>query len=332
MKLSKLAVFSDAPMHRVTEEDLAILRSAAPETEIFLVSTPEELAEKAPDVDAIFTMPVRDFAPLIRYCEADANLKWLQLMTAGFDFLFGTPFESRPGLTVTSTIGIHGEPISDHALAMMFAHVRLMPHSYALQREHKWEMAVPAGYDEVGRKTVGIIGPGAIGMCLARKCKALGMRVYGAKRTPVQSEFLDYCWPIAQLDEMLAVSDFVVVTSPLTAETRGMLNAARFAAMKPGAYVINLARGPIIETDALVDAIRSGHISGAGLDVTDPEPLPADSPLWDLPGVTITSHVSAQSPYYFERALENYCENVRRYLADEPLRNVCKKPDGVLTK
>jgi phosphoglycerate dehydrogenase-like enzyme len=111
-----------------------------------------------------------------------------------------------------------------------------------------------------------------------------------------------------------------------------MLNAERFAVMKPGAYVINLARGAIIDSDAMIDALRSGHLSGAGLDVTDPEPLPSDNPLWDMPGVTITSHISAQSPYYFERALENYCENVRRYLADEPLRNVCKQPDGVLTK
>ncbi len=332
MKLSKIAVFADAPMHHVTQEDLTTLRAAAPDVAIYLVDTPQELAQLAPDVDAIFTMPVRDFTPLIEYCAGDPNLKWLQLMTAGFDFLFGTPFERQPGLTVTSTIGIHGEPISDHALAMMFGHVRLMAEAYRLQSRHEWMGEVTPGFDEIGRKTVGIIGPGAIGMCLARKCKALGMTVYGAKRTPVQSEYLDHCWPIAELDKMLAVSDFVVVTSPLTEQTRGMLNAERFAAMKPGAYVINLARGPIIVNEALIDALRSGHISGAGLDVTDPEPLPADSPLWDLPGVTITSHVSAQSPYYFERALENYCENVRRFLADEPLRNVCKQPDGVLTK
>lgn len=332
MKLSKIAVFSDAPMHRVCEDDLAPLRAAAPEAQIFLVDTAEQLLAAAPDVDAIFTMPMRDFSPLIAYCAQDANLKWIQLMTAGYDFFRGTPFADRAGLTVTSTIGIHGEPISDHALAFMFDHVRLMPLAYQCQARHEWIMQTPAGFDEIGRKTVGIVGPGTIGMCLARKCKALGMKVYGAKRTPVESEYLDYCWPIAQLDEMLAVSDFVVVTAPLTDATRGLLDAGRFAAMKPGAYVINLARGPIIVNDALIDALRSGHISGAGLDVTDPEPLPADSPLWDMPGVTITSHVSAQSPYYFERALENYCGNVRRYLADEPLKNVCKTPDGTLSK
>jgi phosphoglycerate dehydrogenase-like enzyme len=331
MDLSKIAVFANAPMHHVTQEDLAPLRAVAPNAELYLVDTPAELTALAPDVDAIFTMPTPDLSPLIAYCAQDANLKWIQLMSAGFDFYFGTPFEQRNGLLITSTVGIHGEPISDHALAMMFGHVRLMQDSYALQREHKW--ATPAGnLDEIGKKTVGIIGPGTIGMCLARKCKALGMTVYGAKRTPVESEYLDHCWPIAQLDEMLKVSDFVVVTSPLTAQTRGMLNAERFAAMKPGAYVINLARGAIIDSDAMIDALRSGHLSGAGLDVTDPEPLPSDNPLWDMPGVTITSHISAQSPYYFERALENYCENVRRYLADEPLRNVCKQPDGVLTK
>ena len=332
MKLSKIAVFSDAPMHRVVEDDLAPLRDAAPDAEIILVDTPEQLSEKATDVDAIFTMPMRDFSPLIAYCEKDESLKWIQLMTAGYDFFQGLPFATREGLTVTSTIGIHGEPISDHALAFMFDHVRLMPLAYQCQARHEWLRQIPAGFDEIGRKTVGIIGPGTIGMCLARKCKALGMTVYGAKRTPVRSEYLDRCWPIAELDEMLAVSDFVVITSPLTDATRGLLDAGRFAAMKKGAYVINLARGPIIVTDALIDALRSGHISGAGLDVTDPEPLPEDSPLWDIPGVTITSHVSAQSPYYFERALENYCANVRRYLADEPLKNVCKMPDGVLMK
>ena len=332
MKLSKIAVFSDAPMHRVVEDDLAPLRDAAPDAEIILVDTPEQLSEKATDVDAIFTMPMRDFSPLIAYCEKDESLKWIQLMTAGYDFFRDTPFAVREGLTVTSTIGIHGEPISDHALAFMFDHVRLMPLAYQCQARREWLRQMPAGFDEIGRKTVGIIGPGTIGMCLARKCKALGMTVYGAKRTPVRSEYLDRCWPIAELDEMLAVSDFVVITSPLTDATRGLLDAGRFAAMKKGAYVINLARGPIIVTDALIDALRSGHISGAGLDVTDPEPLPEDSPLWDIPGVTITSHVSAQSPYYFERALENYCANVRRYLADEPLKNVCKMPDGVLMK
>lgn len=331
MKLSKIAVFSGAPMHTVTEDDLAPLRAASPESEVLLVATPEELAQRATDVDAIFTMPVRDMSALVGYCQNDPKLKWLQMMTAGYDFLFGTPLEERDGLIITSTIGIHGEPIADHALALMFAHVRLMPASYWDQQRHAWTGSQP-GYDEIGKKTVGIIGPGSIGLCLARKCKALGMKVYGAKRTPVESEYLDHCWPSDQLEAMLAISDFVVVCCPLTAQTRGMLNAERFAQMKPGAYVINLARGGIIDHDALTDAIRSGHLSGAGLDVTDPEPLPPEHPLWDVPGVTITSHVSAQSPYYFERALENYCENVRRYLADEPLKNVCKQPDGVLAK
>jgi len=329
MKLSKIVVTSNAPMHKVTWEDLAPLRTAAPDAEVILVDNAEELVQKASDADALFTMPIRGSEVFDRYCEEGKSLKWLQLMTAGFDFLLNTPLEHKPGLTVTSTNGIHGEPISNHVLALMFSHLRKLQQSFAQQQKHQWKGST-VGYDEIGKKTVGIIGPGAIGLCVAKKCKALGMKVYGANPFPMESELLDHCWLTPQLEEMLAVSDFVVISAPLTDETRKMMNAERFAQMKQGSYLINIARGGIVDLDALKDAVESGHLAGAGLDVTDPEPLPEDHPLWDVPGVTITGHVAAQSPYYFERALENYCENVRRYLADEPLRNVCKRPDGSL--
>jgi phosphoglycerate dehydrogenase-like enzyme len=146
------------------------------------------------------------------------------------------------------------------------------------------------------------------------------MRVLGAKRQPIESEWLDACYPISELDELLKQSDFVVLCLPLTSESAKLIGRHEFSVMKKNACLINIARGGVVDQAALVEALSGGQIAGAGLDVFDPEPLPSDSPLWQLPNVIITPHTGAQSPQYMDRAIEVAAENIRRYLNDEPLQ------------
>jgi phosphoglycerate dehydrogenase-like enzyme len=172
--------------------------------------------------------------------------------------------------------------------------------------------------DESFNKTIGIIGLGSIGMDIAEKCKKLGMRVVGLKRNPVESEWIDQCYSNNGLEKLLNESDFVVIATPLTTDTIKMIGEKELKCMKKTAVLINIARGGIVDEEALQRALEEKVIAGAGLDVTDPEPLPQDSPLWDMPNVIITPHIAAHSPYYMDRA-EVIKRNMERFTKDQEL-------------
>jgi phosphoglycerate dehydrogenase-like enzyme len=184
------------------------------------------------------------------------------------------------------------------------------------------------GLDESEGKTIGIIGLGSIGSLLAAKCKALDFRVVGYKRTPVDISNVDELYLEGQMDEVLAQSDFIVVTAPLTPQTVGMIGIEQFRKMKDTAVLINLGRGPIVKTDDLVEALRLKLIAGACLDVTDPEPLPVNHPLWLMSNVIISPHCSANSPKYFDRATEVFCDELDRFMRGEPLANLVPRDRG----
>ena len=170
-------------------------------------------------------------------------------------------------------------------------------------------------------ETVLIIGAGAIAGEVARLCKSMDMTVLGVKRTVTPLEHYDRVYPNTELDTVLAASDFVVILTPLTDATRGMIGAAQLAKMKPTGVLINIARGPVVDTEALVEALQKGIIGGAALDAVDPEPLPADSPLWDMEQVILTPHCAADSTLYMDRAMEQFCENLKHFEQGEPLFN-----------
>ena len=247
------------------------------------------------------------------------RLRWVQAMTAGVDHLLKIGLPEREIRLTCSRI--HRVQIGEYVLMMLLALTKRLPELLRAQAEHRWAGLL---LDEIYEKTLGVVGLGTIGTRVAEIGKFLGMRVVACRRRPPEVEhddLIDRWYPSARLREMLAECDYVVLAVPSTAETARLIGTAELQAMKPTAYLINIARGSVIDEAALVGALRDRQIAGPALDVFTKEPLPADSPLWDLPNVILTPHVSGPTPRYTERAVGLFRENLRRYLAGEPLLN-----------
>jgi D-2-hydroxyacid dehydrogenase (NADP+) len=253
--------------------------------------------------------------------ERAPRLKWVQTSSAGVDTLVGTRLW-QSDVILTTTSGIHVIPMREHVLGMMLMFVRHAPVYFTNKQRKVWKQDLP---DQLSGKTLGVTGLGRVGEGIARAAKAFGMRVVATRRHVTERETsaaVDILYPANRLLEMLGVSDFVVVTVALTKETRKLISERELRAMKPTAYIINIARGSVIDEDALTKALKEKWIAGAGLDVFEKEPLPKDSELWTLPNVIITPHVAGIMPDYNARAMEVFCKNLRRYLAGQPLINV----------
>ncbi len=246
------------------------------------------------------------------------GMRWFHAFVAGLDHPVFRSIAER-GVTVTNSAGFNALPIAQYVLAMMLRHAKNIPAWEAAQRERAWRRVES---DELTGRTVGLIGLGSIGAHVARLAKAFEMRVLGMRRRQSPVAHVDVLVPPSGLHQLLRESDYIVVAAPLSEETVGLLDAAAFAAMKPSAYLINVARGPIVVQDALIEALRSGRIAGAALDVFDEEPLSAQSPLWGLENVIITPHNASASPRSLQRGARTFIENLRRYAAGEPLEHV----------
>jgi len=251
-------------------------------------------------------------------------LRWAQASWAGVGGAL-TP-EVLAHRAVYTAAHIHSEPIAEHLFAMLLAFTRKLPTALRQQAEHRWERYSPAV--TLPGKTLGLLGVGAIGRRAAELGAAFGMRVLGLRRTGAPAPGVDRMFTPMQKAEMLPLCDVIMNTLPLTPRTEGFLGAAEFALMKPGALLFNIGRGMTIDTAALIEALYSGRLAGAGLDVTDPEPLPPDHPLWDAPNVLITPHNSGGHPDYAERVADLFLANLRRYLAGEALMGVVDKEEG----
>ena len=245
-------------------------------------------------------------------------LRWFHSSSAGIDDPRLQRMLNR-GVTLTHSPGLHARPIGEYVIGYMLHHVKAMPAHAAAQARREW--AHIPGVELTG-KTLGIVGLGGIGLEVARLAQAFEMRVLATKRTPVAAENVDEVLPSARLHDLLAASDYVLLAVPLTDETRGMIGAAEFQAMGRGALLINAARGEVVDEAALIEALRTGAIGGAVLDVFETEPLPADSPLWELPNCVITPHDSSVTPQAFSRTGEHFLKNLARYMRGEPLLNV----------
>jgi phosphoglycerate dehydrogenase-like enzyme len=235
---------------------------------------------------------------------------------------------------VTNAGGVHPTPISEHVIGLMLCFCRKLHLFIRNQTERRWERPeswVPTEQvEELSGKTVGIVGLGKIGTEIAEKARCLGMRVIATKRDPSRaaSTSVDRLVHPASLDQLLAESDFVVLSLPLTKETQGMIGEAQLRSMKRTGYLINVSRGKIVQEDKLIEALRDGWIGGAGLDTFENEPLPESSELWSFRNVIITPHVAGSTPYYMERLTDIFCENLRRFLSNQPLINVVDKTLG----
>jgi phosphoglycerate dehydrogenase-like enzyme len=285
----------------------------------------EEEARKAVDdilasTEILFTNPITPKDILAKA----PDLRWVQLTSAGVDRLLEAPL-LRSDVTVTTASGIHAGPIGEYVLTVMLAFAKGLPAAMTAQSERTWR---PFWADELYGKTVGIVGLGAIGGRVASLARAFGMRVLAIRRSVRErtagrdDEPVDELLPGSDLSYLLGESDYVVIAVPLTAESRAMIGETEIATMKPTAVIVNIARGAVIDEPALMRALKDRRIGGAALDVFSQEPLPPDSELWGLDNVIATPHISGGFPRYMELAVDLFGDNLRRYLAGEPLRNV----------
>jgi phosphoglycerate dehydrogenase-like enzyme len=274
-------------------------------------------------------LPLPDQAPLLR---------WIQFHFAGIDRSIDAPIIKNPDLTVTTLSGASASQLAEFAVMMCLALGHCLPDLAANQARaewpnDRWERFSPR---ELRGSTVGIVGYGSIGRQIARLLREFGATTLGTKHDAMHPEdtgyipegqgdpggdFVHRLYPAQALRAMLKDCDFVVITVPVTPETRSSFGAAELAAMKPGAFLINVARGEVVDQPALIEALHDHKIAGAALDVFAEEPLPPDNPLWKMLNVIITPHISGMSSHYDERAIDLFSENLQRYLAGLPLYN-----------
>ena len=255
------------------------------------------------------------------------RLRWLQTGGAGVEGLM--PHVQSDTLTLTNARGVGAAPITEHMFGMLLVVTRRLAQAWDRQKTHQWN-GDGLG-DRVGLlsgKTLGVLGVGAIGGHSAQVGKAFGMRVVGLRRGGGPHPAVERMYTPGDRLAFLSGCDVVMNTLPLTAATRGFLGRAEFDALPPGAILVNTGRGKTVDTEALLDSLRSGHLGAALLDVTDPEPLPPDHPLWTMENVYLTPHYSGSRPDYTERADAIFLDNLGRYLAGEALANVVDKAEG----
>lgn len=303
--------------------NLARIRAVAPGAEVILCPEAESLVAAAPRADIIFTkrLPAAALA-------AAGRLRWVQSGTAGIEGMLAAGLRDRD-VILTNASGAHGVPMAEVVLGMMLVFVTGL-HTLIRAQAHRQRVrdAVVEQKSELEGQTLLVLGLGDIGGTLARKARHLGMHVIGVRRGAAPSPDVDEQHGPDDLLALLPRADHVALCLPLTAETRGIVSERELRAMRPTAFIYNVGRGASIDRDALPRALREGWIAGAGLDVTDPEPLPDDSPLWDAPNVILSQHSSGSSPRNADRITDIFCDNLARYLRGEPLRNRIDKARG----
>ncbi len=248
------------------------------------------------------------------------QLRWVHTSSAGVDSPAFAALLAR-GVTVTNAAGVNGGVIAQHVLALMLSHARRLAELANAQQQHEWRRLECA---ELAAARVVIVGLGGIGAEVARLCNAFGMTVCGVRRGADPVPHVDELIRPADLAGRLPLADYVVLACPLTAATRGLINETTLGQMKPSAYLVNVARGPVVDAGALDAALRAGVIAGAALDVFDREPLPEDSPLWSTPNLVISPHIAGSSPHNAERNARFFLRNLARFVDDQPLANVVR--------
>ena len=252
------------------------------------------------------------------------DLRWMQVPLAGTESYRHLDLWDDPHVAITSAAGVNAGSVAEYVLAAILALGKSLPRMREAQAARRWDRFELGHLDG---KTVGIVGYGAIGRRVAGICQAFGMRVLATRRRPVPGE-PSWVLEAAALHRLLAGSDFVVLALPATKETVGLIGPAELALMPPSAFLINTARGDVVDEAALLEALRTGGIAGAALDVFQAEPLAQNSPFWDMPNVLISPHVAGLFAAYDERLVDLFADNLRRYLAGQPLVNQVDRSRG----
>jgi phosphoglycerate dehydrogenase-like enzyme len=303
----------------------ASLQAAAPGVELLLAKDPTEAAALAKDADAV-----------LGFCSAEVltagpNIRWIQSYSAGVERCVAIPAVRERDILLTNMQRVAGPVMAEHVIAMMLAYARGL-HFYIPERmAGRWtrDMPPPGQLLTLEGKTVLVVGLGGIGVEVAKRAHALGMRVIATRASGREGPaFVSYVGLPDELHKLAGEADFIVNTAPLTPATSGLFDAKFFAAAKAGAFFVNVGRGQSVVQPDLIEALRSGRLAGAGLDVTDPEPLPADSPLWRMQNVILTPHISAGSDLGDELRFAIGIENLRRYVAGEKMLSVVDLTKG----
>ena len=307
-----------------TEQYMEELRSSFPEVEFVPAEGEEAQRSEIVDADVFFGRPSRGV-----FLAAE-RLRWLQWVGTGIDEIGAVPELADSDVVLTNMRGPHAAPMADHAMGMIVSLAHHGREMWEDQRRHVWDTAKYNGrMVELGGSTMGILAVGDIGAAVARRAQAFDMEVYAVDINPGHAPpGVREVWGLERLDDLLAMSDWFVVAVPLTPKSRGMLDRRRIGLLKAGARIVVISRGGVVDEAALLDGLRSGRIAGAALDVFDQEPLPEESPFWDLPNVVISPHVSALTPEMWEGRREIFKENLRRFLSNEPFLYVCDKREG----
>jgi phosphoglycerate dehydrogenase-like enzyme len=310
-----------------------VLRNLAAISEranIWVGNDTQALSRHAPEAEIILfsglTGPTVDFADVWRHA---TNVKWVQLLSAGVEKIVSPELIESP-VPLTNARGVFKRSLAEFCVLGILYHYKRVRRLVENQRAHRWdEFKVDWMLDRV----LGVVGYGEIGRECALMAHSLGMRVHAVRRKPEQSNddaILERVFAPDALHEMLGEIDVLVAAAPLTPQTRHMISSAEFAAMKPTALVINVGRGPVIDEAALIAALQAGQIAGAALDVFENEPLPAESPLWDMENVLISPHCTDRTaePDWLDLAMRVFLDNFDRYVKGEPLINVVDKKAG----
>lgn len=286
-------------------------------------STPEEILAAAADAEVAFG-PVNE-----ELFHAAKKLRWIQSGSAGVEWMGSAPSLRESDVMVTNTRGAHATTIAEHTLGMLIFLARRFDELYEAQKRHEWIRGQGAPRVGLVGMTMGIIGLGQLGRAIAKRAHAFEMNIIAVDVNEVPKP--DYVSEVGRLDgmaDLMQRSDVVVVATPITEETRGMIGPDLLRMMKPSAYLLVISRGGIIHEPTLAEMLRNGQLAGAGLDVTAVEPLPADNELWDCPNIIITPHNSPSSAQTHANVMSIMKDNLRRYLAGQPLTNLVDKKLG----
>lgn len=304
------------------------LQEEFPQIKVARLTSYDDIEKELADAEILFSQSLN--AEQFRVA---SKLRWIHSPAAAVhQFMF--PELINSDVVLTNAREVHGPGVAEHVMALILAVAKRIPESVRFQERHIWGQEIlwngGACPLDIAGATLGLVGFGSIGSNVARHAHAMGMRVIVVREHPGKDrpEFVDQELPSSRLAEMLAQADYVVMSPPLTPATRGMIGREQLAQMKPTAYLVNVGRGPLVDEAALIKALRESQIAGAALDVFDKEPLPADSPLWELDNVLITPHTAGMDQRLWERHYALFSENLRRYFKGEPLLGLVDKRQG----
>jgi D-2-hydroxyacid dehydrogenase (NADP+) len=306
----------------LSSKNIQRLKDASSAVDVVATGDLEKIRNTLPKATVVFGELKPEFMPLAR------KVKWVHSPYAGVENVLFPEFMASD-ITLTCSKGIHIHQMTELLFGMMLMFTRRLSAYRRLQERREWNTSPYRETQLLAGSTIGILGLGKIGSAMAKAAKIFGMKVIGLRRnssTPV--DHVDVLLGREGLPRLLRESDHIVVMIPLTAQTRNLITMKEFDMMELKPYLYNLARGPIVDTKALIDALRAGKIKGAGLDVFDDEPLDKESPLWGMENVIITPHIGGLVPHYFEGAIDLFIQNLRRFLSGEELLNVVDKQKG----